>query len=454
MSQQRRALYLSDTHHAVDGDSRANPPGLFEQSIPDLFAQILRIVCGYGVAVIDGMAAKLIGLPTDTLPTGPAAKGHPVAATLRDAGFKVREISRWFHVKHDDHGQAWFALADFLDVDHFPMLDDDRGRMTAALAEWHRLAGVPWHGGAGDAGNAILRTCRYRSRGKDRPAEWWSWTGPDDVIESPYLPTQWVRPHPGIDTAYGYDRVRAYLAAMTCTEVAAEPLEHRGAITFDPKRSGWWLVELGPWDFHHLMPDPAGYSPDETTKGPRVRWVTTPTLRLLTELKADEFYDFRVLDSWTAPSTAIVKTYAARLRDVWDGTAGIEDPEIRKLVRAGAKGAYHLGHGYMRSRQSDVQRPDWAAAITATSRANLWRKCWTLGQADGTWQGPWPMWIDTDNVFYPGLIRRHCDWTIWSADRDDLDDVTKLGHWRTGGTHDVSRETGYPVSRKRAEPLC
>ncbi len=448
-----RALYLADTWHSVDGESRPNPPGIFDVSIVDLFATMLRIVGGFGVILIDVTAAKLLGLPTGKLPSGDGAKRHAVAAQLREGGFTVKEVHRWFHVKHDAYGSAFVALAEFLDPDHFPLLADDPRATTAALREWHELGGHPWTGGAGDAGNAILRTVRYRHRRHDATPEWWSWSGPAaDVIESPYLPQQWHRADQTTDRAFGYDRVRAYLAAMTCTEVAAEKLTHTALTAFDKKQAGWWLCEFGPWELDALCPDPIGYAPDESAEdGRRVRWVTSPTLALLDQLRREDpdFYAYRVLDSWTAPATPIMKTYAEKLRTMWDGAARIESPVVRELVRDGVKGAYRMGHGYMRSRQSSVQRPDWAAAITAQSRSNLWRRVWELGKAGGTFLGTWPMWIDVDNVFYPTDIENESGWTVWPHERPDLDDVAKLGHWRTGGTREVSRETGLPVSRRK-----
>lgn len=437
----RRALWLAADRHAVDGDGRANPPGLFEQSLPDLVMQIMRIVCGRGVAVIDRTAAVLMGLPTGKLPEGAAGRGLPEAHQLRASGFTLKEIGRWFHVKHRDvpGPGVWFGLEEFLDGDYFPLKGADPVAMTAALAKWDELTGHVWQGSAGDAGNAILKAQTHKHKGKQVGATWWSWEGPgDEPIELPYLPNTWRR-RTDSPSIFGYDRVRAYLSAMTCTPVAGEGLRHTFLTRYDKQHAGWYLVQLGPWELESAMPDPAGYS---TADGSRTCWLTHPTVALLSELAADGYYQFGILDSWTAPATPIMTSYGKALRETWQQTRGIEDPEVRALVRAGVKGAYRIGHGYWRSKQSRVQRPDWAAAVTAMSRANLWRRIWKLWENGGNFQGPMPVYIDTDNVWYEGPISPD-GWTIHDGTRADLDDVTELGHWRTAGIRrrKVSRET-------------
>jgi hypothetical protein len=428
--QTRRALWLGAEKHSVDGDERENPAGIWDMSIVELMLTLMRIVCGRGVVVIDSAAAALMDLPTEHLPAD--RRQDPFAVQLRSNGFQIKEVDRWFHVKHREvpGPGVWFGLHEFVGLDFAPIMDGAPTDVSAALATWDKMTGQVWRGSAGDAGNAILRTMTYKEKHKQVPGDWWAWDGPEgEPIEVPYLKHQWFR-HVDVPEVYGYDRVRAYLAAMTCTQVAAKPLVHDKRTAFDPKRSGWWLVELGHWDFELCMPDPAGYG--EGIEGaPRVRWLTTPTVQLLHDLAKGGFYQFSILDSWTAPATPLIKNYAAELRRVWLGAREIEDPEVQRLIRAGVKGAYRVGHGYMRSRQSKVQRPDWAAAITAMSRSNLFRRLWTLWAGpDEMFTGPMPVFIYTDDVYYAHRIDPP-GWQIWDGQREDLDDVTELGHWRT-----------------------
>lgn len=443
--QARRALWLGAERHSVDGDDRANPAGIFEQSIAELFATLMRIVCGRGVVMIDATAAVLMGLPTGTMPYGPDAKDHAVAVQLRAAGFTIKEIGRWFHVQHREiFGEGvWFGLPEFADVDYCPIIGETPALTTYAMAAWDRITGQVWRGSAADAGNAMLREQRYSKTRGGKPVRpvWWSWEGPEgDPIELPYMRSTWSRPAYA-PTLYGYDRVRAYLSAMTCTDIAAEPLTHDGLTTFDKKRAGWWLCHLRPWEFTQCLPDPAGYSGD----GLMVRWLTSPTVALLTDLAADGFYQFEIMDSWTAPGTPVMKTYGAELRRTWDEAGQITDPAVRDLVRQGTKAAFRMGHGYWRSKQSTVQLPAAASAVTAMSRSNTFRRLFDLWAGpERKFDGPYPTWIDTDAVWFEQEVAPD-GWTIWDGTRDDLDEVTKLGHWRTCGTRarkaNVSRET-------------
>lgn len=442
----RRALWLDAATNSVDGDTRPNPATLFDQSLPDLFLQLLATLCGRGVALIAPDAAELMTLPTKEIPLGAKAKNHPAAVQLRTSGFEVKEIGRWFHVKHHTvpGPGAWIGLAGFLDADYFPMRGATAALTTAALAEWERITGHVWQGSAGDAGNAILKAQTYRHKGKQAGATWWSWTAPEgEPVELPLLPGSWHR-RATAPEIYGYDRVRAYLSAMVCTPVAAEGLKHTMLTKYSKAQAGWYLCHVGPWEFEHVFPSPAGYSYDDMT---RPVWLTHPTVALLEEMATEGFIAFEVLDSWTAPATPIMVNYGKSLRETWQAARGIDNPEVRALVRAAVKGTYHIGHGYWRSTQSRVQRPDWAAAVTAMSRSNVWRKMWKLWQNGGDFQGPLPVFIDTDKVWYEEKLEtvEACTWTIWDSKRPDLDDVTELGHWRLDGVRrrkaDVSRET-------------
>lgn len=440
----RRALWLSDKTHTIDGDTRPNPEHLFDDSAPEVFGQMLRIVCGRGVVLLDRPAAYLLGLPVEApLPTGNDARNHAVAMQLRTCGFTVKEIGRWFHVKHKDVAGpgAWFGLSQFLDGDYFPLQGEHPEHVTSALAEWDRITGHTWRGASGDAGNAILRAQKYRYRGQQTGATWWSWEGPEgDPIELPYLPNTWRRATEAPEAIYGYDRVRAYLSAMTCTPVAAQGLKHTKHTQYTKGEAGWYLCHVGPWEFEHIMPSPAGYSADDMT---RPVWLTHPTVALLEEMQAEGFITYGVLDSWTAPATPIMTDYGKALRKAWQDTRGIEDETVRALVRRGIKGAYRLGHGFWRSKNSDVQRPDWAAAVTAMSRSNLWRRLFKLWENGGNFLGPVPYFIDTDNVYFDHPISPE-GWKIWDGERPDLDEVTELGHWRTMPVRRRKR----PVSRE------
>jgi hypothetical protein len=203
--------------------------------------------------------------------------------------------------------------------------------------------------------------------------------------------------------ATGWDTSRMYLAAaQSCEALSPWSLKHTGRIPFDGKRAGWWKVELGPWNDDRI-PAPAGPGEDA------VRWVTTPTLALLTELESRgelAYQTFEVIDSWTAPGRRILRPWAETLERAYQDARALAeiqgDPfgkdQDADAVRAAVKGAYREALGLMNRPGSAVYRPDWHYAVIAQARSNLWRRMWAVGQAEGVW----PLEVKTDCVWYPG----------------------------------------------------
>jgi hypothetical protein len=445
------AVWTTMVGHAVNGEWRRNPEGFERFTLAALFLGLMRIVGGRGVAIIGPDVAARHGLPTGELPTeSDDFRNHGCAVELRTQGFKLKQIGRWFHVEHPrvQGPGVWFGLAEFIGADYNPMFaGSSRTDITAALAEWERITGYVWRKGGGDSGNAILKRMTYGRR-HTKP-EFWA-NRPDEqpaAGELAYDRRSWMcakdlRP----DTAYGHDKVRAYLGAMTTVKVAGAKLTHDGLTAYSKARAGWYAVELGPWEFSRVMPHPAGYHsvPVDPDRPDGPVWLAHPTVALLDELARDGFITFDIVDSWTAPATDLLINYGRTLREHWEATATIEDPAVRSLVRKSMKAVYRQAHGYWRSGQSEIQRRDWAGALVAGARSNTFRAVWKLWRGPAEkFDGPFPVFIDTDDVYYPEPLTPE-GWTVWD-DRPDLDDVTKLGHWRRskvlGRGADVSRET-------------
>lgn len=453
----RRALYLTGTQHTCDGATWRPVPGrLWDLPILEILTQLLAMVCGDGVVIMDATAAGRLGFPTE-LPEKP--KDHPLAVQLRAAGWTCREVFRWTRITAPDGGQLRIGLHGLMSGDHFPLVGTDPLVMTATLARWHDITGHAWVGAAADAGHEILRDIRVGRR-KVKP-EFWSHSGPRDAFghaptEMPYLPSAWRRKAAGVTVATGLDRVRAYEGSMTCTPVAAKPLEHTpNATEYTPKLAGWLLVEPEPWEYADLLPDPAGYT-DEVEPG-APRWLSVPRVGLLEELARVGEYRYRITDAWTAPATDVVKQYGGKLREYWTtNNAMIDSLEftdpVSAAMRACLKGTYRQAHGHWRSAQSSVQRGDWAGAVVAMNGANTWRAAYKILRGPRKdWTGTAPLWIDTDSLYYPGdpaavaELARGVGWTVWddlgdgmtvnphTGGRVVLDHVSQLGHWRVGG---------------------
>lgn len=439
-----RAIAVTVDGTFIDARKPAPAPSAesLAEGLPAFLGVIFGLLGGPGVLLLDKLTADALGLVG-------VGKDVPALAAMRTAGFQVKEIWRWFHVKHAGT-EISVGLLEHIDAEYFPMLAPRMTDTTAALATWHRLSGSPWFGSAGDSGNVLLKQVgNMRHEGRTIPPQWWTSAAkqpPGNPIEMPYLPSRWRREISGCSTAYGYDRVRAYLAAMTTTEVAGFHLAHETRVTtFNKRRAGWWRVDVAPWHLHHLMPDPAGYGPalDDGS-----RWLTTPRLTLLDDLEREGVHGgFQIHEAWTAPAQAnVLRPYAAKLRTMYDHGHEIRDETERTLIHEAVKDVYRQQYALWQSSTSSVQRRDWSAAVTAMSAVTVWRACWKAGwQSEGP-NGPWPLWIDNDAVYYPGP-----DDAAKVVEPHGFQLADKLGGWRPMPPRNVSRETGRPVSRSTEE---
>jgi hypothetical protein len=374
------ALIITDEVTYVGENGRRTPPDAFVGGIVGLLDRVARVLSGVGVVLLDRWAAIQLGLPVDDLPAGGAGRRHPAAEAARAAGWTVREIHRWSVFTREGGTRVAVGLLDQVDPQYCPLVAYAPQDTAARFDAWQQLSGMPWWGDAGDAVNhLILHTASPRWRGRPvtpiwRPAK----TDRDGWTERAYGRVWLEDQPPAFGWLHGYDAVRAYLAAMSVVEVPLW-LKASPRRTFDPSFGGWWLVESAPWTLREL-PDPRGYHPDGWDQP---RPLTTPTLTLLAELEAEGLYGgFRVLDSWTGPtSRSVIRPAADRLRQMWDQAAGLTDPGDRDAIRAAVKAGYHAAHGKWRNHTSDIYRPDWAATLVAKARTNLFRKIWAAYKA-------------------------------------------------------------------------
>jgi hypothetical protein len=226
--------------------------------------------------------------------------------------------------------------------------------------------------------------------------------GPEDGYELDWTDDDWSRPLEQ-PYAHGYDATRMYLAAAQACEVLAPwKLVHTGKRVFDPKRAGWWKVELGPWNDDRI-PAPAG-------PGESVRWVTTPTLVLLQELQeaGGAFQSFEVIDSWTQVGKRLLRSWAETIESAYHAGKDLRIPHVSTaddwtdglLISSAAKAAYRETIGLLKPNagpdSSPTYRPDWHYSLIAQSRSTLWRKVWAIGLAEDRW----PLTIHVDHVWY------------------------------------------------------
>lgn len=425
------AVITEDGTFVDDRPPVATPEHVLAAGIVSFIEAVIKMLGGSGTVLVDAKSAALLGLPTGDLPeTGDGSKKHPAAEALRGAGFKVREIYRWARIFRGPV-RLNLGLIELIDPSHCPAIEETPAILAASLYQWRLLSGQDWYGAAADAGNDVLRGmfAPGQRRRMVKP-EWWIKPPLDRKVASEVAltPGRWHRrPDTGETHGHKLDKRRAHLAALTTTQVAGGDLEYRDGQTqpFDVKRCGWWCVKLAEWPHGELMPDPAGYGP---VLDDGYRWVATPTLELIEQLRRSGHHggilDLR--ESYTAPGVDILKHLAKTLRDVFDGAAGIADDDVREVVQESTKAAYRQFAGFWQSTQSDVQRADWSAAMVAGNRVSVWRAAWkAIEGPDGDFQGPVPLWFDTDCVIYgggPDPIDPPAGWSM----------EDKLGGWRRG----------------------
>lgn len=270
-------------------------------------------------------------------------------------------------------------------------VDDPQGS-TRRLALYARHAGGPFVVTPGVSALVALRERSYRGTPYWKPEmarmEAAIRLGEREQYWESDDPAAGYHPH-----RHRYDAYAAYLAAAALVPVAAGALERTGP-TWDPKRSGWWLITAPPWNDKRL-PSPLGDGQLADTKGRH--WVTTPTLALLDELAdAGECAAPALHDSWTAEgSRRVLRPWAEGLRDALAVLA--EDPDDdAQAVRRALKETYRQGIGMFGYRPGSMYRPDWQQAVVAQARVSLWRRLWTIGKAEGRW----PLTIDVDCIEY------------------------------------------------------
>lgn len=433
-------LLLADEYSVAD-DRICPPPTMQPEDLGHLLDTVADRLDHGGVLMLSGTWAHYVaGYQEDAGP-----QGEPTHVHAGDWSAKVVDGDVWIMWSHTHH-KIWTCEVDALEPrgKDTPLIDANPVLTARNFAQWTDVTGTPWVGTPGMTGNGLLIDGWPLLNPKAGQPRWhasgvWAPTaGAADVqwpygnIEQALTPRQWQRDYKG--NLHGYDLNKAYLSAYKVVELAGDALEHRKHQEFDRKRGGIWRVELSPWTYGHLLPDPAGYAP-ELDDG--TRWLTTPTLTLLDDLeRRGDYGGFAVRESWTSPARRITRKWA----DLIDDIAGA----ARDPLSYAAKQVYKQTYG-MWARRTRVYRPDWHYSIIAMNRANLWRKMDkaaryeslygkvlpSLTQRDQLDHVPYaPVRIETDAVFYEGS--RDSTWEDMGAILGFKLDPSgqKLGHFK------------------------
>lgn len=404
----RRALLISPTYTLLDDPDipsteqvRRTPENTWSQGLGALLTRVATGMDGSGVLMLDQAAATALHLPTHLADVTRVTTGLDEA---RAAGWRVDKPGPWTTFHADGRPTVHVGVTSMVDARRCPLMSEWPQDTVSSLRLWHEWTGQAWHGTPGVAGMALLRALapRTKVRGRLTTPTWKAPAGPEACREAEFTGKTWFR---SMTTRYehGYDASRMYLAAAQGCEVLAPwTLRNTGKVAFDPRLAGWWKVELHPWTIDDI-PHPAGPG-DEL-----VRWITTPTAILLTELVEQGVYGgFEVIDSWTGEGRRLLRkwgeclehtyqraTAAAQERD-GDGYLTDRAHDAARVARA-TKEVYREAWGLLNRQTNSIFRPDWHHTILAHARCNLWRKVWKIGRTEDRW----PVVIDNnDNVWY------------------------------------------------------
>lgn len=417
MSDVFTVIAVSERHTYLPGGRITAPLRDLESlTVAELVARCAARFGREGVLILCADTCARLGLPwrADHVDRDGFDESHQAVAELRAAGWKLSRLRAWSTLHADGRPDVHLCLLGAVDlgsdIDNHPLIGTSLVDTVTAMDLWHRVTGVAWRGVAAMAGQAIMRAVVRGKSGRGRAKAEPRWmTAVEDGRPDPsaseleYREPHWrgTAPDPR-RYAYllGYDLNRAYLSGAQIVKVTPWDLQATGKTPYAPDRAGWWLIDSAPWSDKRL-PDPRGYAVADDR-----RWVTGPTMALLDELTAaGDYGGYEVIDSWTATGAGeILRPWAETLRDVTTHTATeAAGPVEAAMVAEGARFAYKRAWGMLNKPTARVHRPDWAAAILAQSRCNLFRRMREIGRV----LDRWPVWVSTDCIYYPAKTPDH-----------------------------------------------
>jgi hypothetical protein len=310
-----------------------------------------------------------------------------------------------------------------MQVSSFAYIRADHDAFTAAylLGRYREMVGVPFSFTSGTSACNALRVAPFGPDAPQQPGRrparkaLLKWDGGQSPARGAAQESllRWDRPADLITPAerempyvLAFDKVQAYLSAMSVTVLPWDALEHCGIPgAFDANIPGYWQVS-GPWQPFENLPDLTGRGGEA---GPR--WLATPTVALLLETGMPEEM---ITDAWLPPvrngargktlpqgarllrgdraRPALTETLRDALPSISPDTPDPDEAHVREALKA----TYREMVGMLERGTRFVKRTDWADQIIAMTRATILRKAIQAG----TESGRWPLRINSDCVYY------------------------------------------------------
>lgn len=387
--QQHPTAWLVDRHITVLPNGRSVPtPELNSAAhlIGRIGEQLVRGEQKEGTVLLTDDAAQSLGLLDVPRERDQYQRGM---ASLEAAGWRTTGSGLWTTVFGLRGLSVHVGLVDALDRAGAWTFWECRWDQTVqAIDEWNRATGKAWGQDPAIIGveliHATMRPWREPGVKGNRPVEKRDEHTHPTWEEIPYTLTDFGRKEPGATWLHGYDKRRAGISAANKTKCAVGPLTN-GWRKYDPKRAGWWQIEIPAWNMPEL-PHPVG--PD--AKAGKLRHVTSATMDLLAELSEQGLIAFPdIIESWTATARPVLQGFSDLLENLYQETSNV-------LVRDMVKEVGNAGIGMLGNERGSLYRRDWMFANWATKRANLWRTAFRVGNKHSRY----PVAFDDDKIWY------------------------------------------------------
>lgn len=296
----------------------------------------------------------------------------------------------------------------WIEPNRCPLLADTPDQTVTRFGRWFDLTGTIYRGTPGIAAVAMIRD-HYEpvNAVPDKSRKVPTWLPGEATMlrrqtgnaEDDYRAGIWQRSGPE-QYEHGYDLRTMYLTAAGIADLPWWSLRKQGDPTPNPKHAGYHLIRPEPWTLNHLLPSPVGRDRGIPSQDAAGRWVTTPTLRLLDELREQGIFGgYELIETWSADAGRVLRPWSERIRDAiaWvDPEAGAPPERADRHLTAALKDGYREAIGLLGREGGRVFRPEWRHIIIATARANLWRRLWRTGRETDRW----PLRIDVDCAWY------------------------------------------------------
>ncbi|WP_214369775.1 hypothetical protein [Pseudonocardia sp. H11422] len=385
----------------------------------------------YGQLWLLSGARDKLGFPAELPPrtgdTEPAAH-RTVREAIEAAGWELgsRSISGWNVVYRKGGRRLHLVIPEWqIEPSPFGELTEPAQVLASRLGAYAAATGVAYRYSPGVTGVSLVATTRPDIAKADRPELPKPSTLP--TLEGDYA---WQRPMQPDELAMPYvdawDVNGLFLGAATSLPLGiGAPEEVTEAPQFDPNTPGYWRIAALTWD-HARLPDPLQVA--GRRRGGDYLWVTTPTMKILTELYG---LDPEISKAWVWPrgnSVRVLDKWARDLRNARKALLGGTSADDRAVLDA-VKATYRAGIGRLdastwRGTDYALHRPDWRHHVVAQGRYALTRRL--VAAAD---TGRYPLAIATDAVLYASSDPEPSPPAGWT-EGDQLGQVKHIGRLR------------------------